>query len=81
MILAAALAGMGLAGLPTFVTEQALADGRLQRVLPEWRGVTLSLYAAMPTRKNVPVRTKAFLDFLIQTFGGKLVDPWLAKLS
>ena len=81
LILAAALAGMGLAGLPTFVTEQALADGRLQRVLPEWRGVTLSLYAAMPTRKNVPVRTKAFLDFLIQTFGGKLVDPWLAKLS
>ena len=80
-ILAAALAGMGLAGLPTFVAEQALADGRLQRVLPEWRGVTLSLYAAMPTRKNVPARTQVFVDFLIHTFGGKREDPWLAKLD
>ena len=81
LILAAALAGMGLAGLPTFVAEQALADGRLQRVLPEWRGVTLSLYAAMPTRKNVPARTQVFVDFLIHTFGGKREDPWLAKLD
>lgn len=81
LILAAALAGMGLAGLPTFVVEQALADGRLQRVLPEWRGVTLSLYAAMPTRKNVPARTRVFVDFLVDTFGGKREDPWLAKLD
>lgn len=81
LILAAALAGMGLAGLPTFVTEQALTDGRLQRVLPEWRGVTLSLYAAMPTRKNVPARTRVFVDFLVETFGGTRDDPWLAKVS
>ncbi len=78
LILAAALAGLGLAGLPTFVAEQALAEGRLQRVLPEWRGVTLSLYAAMPTRKNVPARTRVFIDFLVERFGGNREDPWLA---
>ena len=35
------------------------------------------LYAAMPTRKHVPARTRAFVDFLVQTFGGNDEDPWL----
>jgi DNA-binding transcriptional LysR family regulator len=77
LILAAALAGLGMAGLPSFVTAQALREGRLERVLPEWRGTTLSLYAAMPTRKHVPARTRAFIDFLVQTYGGTRDDPWL----
>lgn len=77
LILAGALAGLGLAGLPTFVAEQALRDGRLQRVRPQWRGTTLTLYAAMPTRKHVPVRTRAFVDFLVATFGGRDENPWL----
>ena len=77
LILAAALAGLGLAGLPSFVVESALRDGRLQRVLPQWRSTTLTLYAAMPTRKQVPVRTRVFIDFLVATFGGKKEDPWL----
>jgi len=38
---------------------------------------TLTLYAAMPTRKHVPARTRAFVDFLVETFGGETKDPWL----
>jgi DNA-binding transcriptional LysR family regulator len=79
MILAAAVAGLGIAGLPSFVVEDALRDGRLERVLPQWRGMTLTLYAAMPTRKHVPARTRAFVDFLVQTFGGSDSDPWLPQ--
>lgn len=77
LLLAAALAGLGLAGLPSFVADAALRDGRLQRVLPQWRGTTLKLYAAMPTRKQVPARSRAFVDFLVATFGGQERDPWL----
>jgi DNA-binding transcriptional LysR family regulator len=77
MLFAAAVAGLGIAGLPSFVAEQALRDGRLERVLPQWRGVSLTLYAAMPTRQHVPARTRAFVDFLVQTFGGQDADPWL----
>jgi len=77
IILAAAIAGLGVAGLPSFVASDALRDGRLERVLPQWRGVSLTLYAAMPTRKHVPARTRAFVDFLVKTFGGKDSDPWL----
>jgi len=38
---------------------------------------TVTLYAAMPTRKQVPARTRAFIDFLVATFGGVEEDPWL----
>jgi DNA-binding transcriptional LysR family regulator len=76
-IYAAAVAGLGIAGLPSFVVAEALQQGQLERVLPEWHGVTLSLYAAMPSRKHVPARTRAFIDFLVATFGGGKMDPWL----
>ena len=77
MILAATIAGLGIAGLPSFVIADAIGDGRLERVLPQWRGLSLTLYAAMPTRKHVPARTRAFVDFLVQSFGGNDNDRWL----
>lgn len=75
---ASALAGLGVAGLPSFVIEDALVEQALERLLPEWRLVTFGVYAAMPTRKHVPARTRAFIDFLVQIFGGENRDPWLA---
>jgi DNA-binding transcriptional LysR family regulator len=75
---AAALAGLGIAGLPSFIAEDALMEQALERVLPQWRMRTVTLFAAMPTRKHVPMRTRAFVDFLIATFGADERDPWLA---
>jgi DNA-binding transcriptional LysR family regulator len=77
MLYAAALHGLGIAGLPSFVAEDALREGVLERVLPQWRLFEARLYAAMPTRKHVPARTRAFVDFLVQVFGGEDRDPWL----
>ena len=74
---AAALAGLGITGLPSFVLEDALLENALERVLPHWHLSTNTLYAGMPTRKHVPARTRAFVDFLVQTFGGEDRDPWL----
>ena len=31
----------------------------------------------MPTRKHVPARTRAFVDFLAGLFGREDRDPWL----
>ena len=75
---AAALAGLGIAGLPSFMAEDALMEVALERVLPQWRMQKVTLFAAMPTRKHVPMRTRAFVDFLIATFGADERDPWLA---
>jgi len=76
---AAALAGLGIAGLPSFMAEDALLEQALERVLPQWHMRTVTLFAAMPTRKHVPMRTRAFVDFLVATFGQHRRDPWLAS--
>nr|WP_295784489.1 LysR family transcriptional regulator [Rhodoferax sp.] len=81
VLYAAAVSGMGVAGLPTFMVADALREGRLVRVLPGWHGGALQLYAAIPTRKHVPARTRAFIDFLVETFGGNQDDPWLATIN
>jgi DNA-binding transcriptional LysR family regulator len=75
---AAALSGLGIAGLPSFVIEDALMEHALERVLPQWRLFSASLWVCMPTRQHVPARTRALLDFLLQIFGGEDRDPWLA---
>lgn len=78
LLLAAAVSGAGIAGLPSFLAAPALRDGRLQRVLPDWQGGRLTLHAAMPTRRHLPARTRAFVDLLVERFGGSLErDPWL----
>ena len=75
---AAALHGLGVAGLPSFLIEDALMEHALERVLPEWRLFSVTIWACMPTRKYVPARTRVFLDFLLEIFGGEDRDPWLA---
>jgi len=74
---AAALADMGITGLPSFVAEEALLENALERVLPCWHLLSTTIYAGMPTRKHVPARTRVFIDFLVETFGGEDRDPWL----
>lgn len=75
---AAALSGLGIAGLPSFVIEDALMEHALERVLPEWRLFSSTLWVCMPTRQHVPARTRALLEFLLKIFGGEDRDPWLA---
>ena len=75
---AAALHGLGIAGLPSFIIEDALLEHGLERVLPAWHLYSHRIWVAMPTRKYVPARTRVFMDFLLETFGGEDRDPWLA---
>jgi DNA-binding transcriptional LysR family regulator len=75
---AAVLAGLGVAGLPSFVIEDALTERALERVLPEWRLYSVTLWLGMPSRQHLPARTRVLHDYLVQVFGGEDRDPWLA---
>lgn len=66
LLLSAAMAGLGIAGTLEFLVEQALKDGRMERVLPDWSIGSYTAYAAMPSRRLVPRRTRVFLDFLTE---------------
>jgi DNA-binding transcriptional LysR family regulator len=62
----AALDGAGIAVLPQFPVANYLGAGALVHVLPEWMFGRFTVYAALPTRKLIPARTRAFLDFASQ---------------
>jgi DNA-binding transcriptional LysR family regulator len=66
----AAEAGMGIALLPTFIVEKAVAQGRLVPVMCDWQAPPISINAVYPSARRVPMKTRAFLDFLVQELSG-----------
>jgi DNA-binding transcriptional LysR family regulator len=73
----AALDGMGIALLPTFIAGDALRDGRLRQVLPDARLAELSGYAVFASRKFLSAKVRTFVDFLAAKFGPEPYwDAW-----
>ena len=65
---AAAIAGQGIARLPTFMTYQELKNGTLQRVLTDYTLPTFNAYALYPQTRHLSGRVRAFIDFLTEKF-------------
>ncbi|OGB78790.1 MAG: LysR family transcriptional regulator, partial [Burkholderiales bacterium RIFCSPLOWO2_12_FULL_67_210] len=66
--LRAALDGAGIAATTVELAAPHLANGALVRVLAPWIAGRYTLYAALPSRKFMPRRTRVFLDYLtVQT--------------
>lgn len=72
-LLASALAGGGIAMLPTYLVNPVLASGALQQVLPGWQMPELTIYAIYPSRRQLSPSVRALLDFLVAHFA---VLPW-----
>ena len=73
---AAVLSGIGLAELPVWMVQKALADGRLRQVLADWQPPPVPVHAVYPSLRNLAPRTRAVIDFLVEEFKG---DPALAE--
>lgn len=65
-LLRAALDGAGITGATVELAAPHLASGALVRVLSPWIVGRYTLYAALPSRKFMPQRTRVFLDYLIE---------------
>ena len=59
----AAVAGAGVAALPRFPASNYFESGALVHLLPDWVFGRFTVYVALPTRKLIPARTRAFMDF------------------
>lgn len=59
-----AVAGMGICALPEFIAAEDLAAGRLQAILADFDGPTLTLWALWPSRRFVPAKVRVFVDYL-----------------
>jgi DNA-binding transcriptional LysR family regulator len=71
---AAALAGQGLAYLPTYLVGDALQSGALATVLDEYLAPPLPLRALYPHSRHLSAKVRAFVDFLAARFGQE--PPW-----
>lgn len=60
----AALDGAGIVVLSRLLVTPQLASGALVHLLPDWINGRLTVYAAVPSRKLIPARTRAFLSFI-----------------
>lgn len=64
-LLAACLAGLGIAQMLELYVREPLADGRLVQLLPEWAEETFPLYAYHHSARLMSAKVRAFLDFVV----------------
>lgn len=60
----AAIGGLGIAYQPAFLIGAAVEQGELVRLLPDYDGSKLGIYAVYPHRTHLSGRLRAFLDYL-----------------
>jgi DNA-binding transcriptional LysR family regulator len=69
----AAVAGVGVVLLPTWLVSEDIKAGRLRHVLPEWSSMIATkpsgVFGVFPPHRMVPPKVRAFLDFAQKRFG------------
>jgi DNA-binding transcriptional LysR family regulator len=80
MLRAAAVAGLGVTILPTFIASPSIASGALEILLPDFPLPEAALHAVMPPGRATTARVRALVDFLAARFGPEPAwDPcWTA---
>lgn len=63
----AALAGAGIAFMPSLLAAAEVAAGRLVAVLPEWRMPSVALHAVYPPNRYLARKVRGFVDLLVES--------------
>jgi len=71
VILAAAVSGMGVCMMPTFLGGDAVRRGELTVILQDFETLEVQLYAVYASRKFLPAKIRAFVEYLAE----KITDP------
>lgn len=64
----AALAGLGIVRMPRYHVEDALADGRLQLVLPNLAPPAMPVSVLYPHSRQLSALVRVFADWLSEIF-------------
>jgi DNA-binding transcriptional LysR family regulator len=81
LLRAAAVAGAGVAVLPSFVVGEDLKGGGLKAVLTEYALPEYGVFAVYPSRKHLSAKVRAFVEFLAAKYGpAPYWDEWLRAL-
>ena len=66
----AALAGLGLVQIPSFIVAAELASGALRTVLEPFEEEGAAIWALYSPTRHLSGKVRAFVDFLTERFGG-----------
>ena len=66
MVQSMVTAGLGVSLLLPSTVKKEVEEGRLVQILPELNGETMQFSVMYPSRKQLPKRTQAVIDFLIE---------------
>lgn len=66
LVYRAVLRGLGISVLPAFLCHDAINDGRLVRVLPEWSAGENVIQIVFASSRHISARARAFADLLVE---------------
>jgi DNA-binding transcriptional LysR family regulator len=69
MLRTAAVDGLGIALLPSFIAGEHVRSGALVRLLPGYAAPEGALYAVYPPGRHLSAKLRSFIDFLATRFG------------
>ena len=78
-VVAATMAGMGIASIGLWACRREIEEGRLVRLLPEWNMAPTRVYAYFPLGKATRYSARAFIDYLSVRLQG--VSPAVGDIS
>lgn len=74
VLITAAAEGLGIVRAATFYAEQALANGDVIEILPDWTREKTPVWVVYPSGCNVPRRVSYAINFLLDHFREEV--PW-----
>ena len=75
-LLNAAISGLGIAYLPSFLYADAMKKGLIEDVIPDLPVETQGIYSVYPPGRFTQPKVRAFIDFLVHSFAEKGPTDW-----
>ena len=77
---AAAVAGLGIAALPSHMCSEHVQRAQLLHVLPEWMAKDGAVTLLAPARRGMLSSVRGFIDFLVTEFPATVAQPLVSSL-
>jgi DNA-binding transcriptional LysR family regulator len=71
VLLEAAVSGMGVALMPSFLASDTVRSGALQLVLEDYQTIEMNIYVVYASRHHLPAKIRVFIDYLKD----RIIDP------
>ncbi len=70
----AAVKGLGIALLPTFLIKEELQNGKLKMIMSDYHSPEMSVCVIYPANRHLSVKIELFTEFIRERFSGEQID-------